>query len=195
MTTVYLIRHAAANYANPDDAWRELTQQGLEDRKLVTYFLQDKNIETILSSPYKRAQDTLRDYAKKVGLPIITVADFRERQIGAAWSGDFKEYSRRQWADFDYKEPGGESLNEVQQRSVAALQAVLAQYPVQNIAIASHGTAISTIINYYDRSFGYAAYESIRPLLPLIVRLIFVGDTLQDIHIFLPEVDSISRLS
>lgn len=35
MTTVYFVRHAEPNYNNHDDELRELTEKGLEDRKLV----------------------------------------------------------------------------------------------------------------------------------------------------------------
>ena len=44
---------------------RELTEKGLEDRKLVTEFLWNKNIDLVLSSPYKRSVDTIKDFADK----------------------------------------------------------------------------------------------------------------------------------
>lgn len=55
MTKVYFIRHAEPNYNNHNDALRELTSKGMEDRKRVTKFLDDKQIDVVLSSPYKRA--------------------------------------------------------------------------------------------------------------------------------------------
>lgn len=39
--------------------------KGLRDRTLVTEFLMDKQIDAVLSSPYKRAMDTVRDFAEK----------------------------------------------------------------------------------------------------------------------------------
>ena len=53
MTKVYFVRHAEPNYNNHNDALRELSEKGMEDRKLVTKFLADKNIDVVLSSPYK----------------------------------------------------------------------------------------------------------------------------------------------
>ena len=41
MTRVYFVRHAEPNYDNHDDALRELSPKGMEDRKLVTDFLAD----------------------------------------------------------------------------------------------------------------------------------------------------------
>ena len=65
MTTIYFIRHAEPNYENHDDMTRELSAKGLKDRKLVTGFLADKQIDVVVSSPYKRAIDTIRDFADK----------------------------------------------------------------------------------------------------------------------------------
>lgn len=44
MTNVYFVRHAQPNYENHDDLTRELTENGLQDRKLVTEFLRDKEV-------------------------------------------------------------------------------------------------------------------------------------------------------
>lgn len=59
MTHVYFVRHAEPNYNNHDNALRELSPKGLADRALVTDYLRDKGIAAVLSSPYKRAADTV----------------------------------------------------------------------------------------------------------------------------------------
>lgn len=50
---------------------------------------------------------------------------------------------------------------------------VLKDFKNKNIVIGSHGTALSTIINYYDKSFGYENFEKIRTLMPWIVKFTF----------------------
>ena len=47
-TIVYFVRHAQPNYENHDDMLRELSAKGLQDRKLVTDFLKDKEIDLVL---------------------------------------------------------------------------------------------------------------------------------------------------
>lgn len=79
MTTVYFIRHAEPNYNNHHDETRELTEKGLRDRKLVTDFLRDKRIDVVLSSPYKRSVDTVKDFADKFDHQIEIISDFREK--------------------------------------------------------------------------------------------------------------------
>lgn len=173
MTTVYFVRHAEPNYNNHDDRERELTEKGLQDRTLVTKFLEDKGVDVVLSSPYKRSVDTILDFARKNRLEISYVENFRERKIDSVWIEDFAGFSKKQWEDFDFKLADGESLGEVQKRNIQALNHVLKEYADKTIVVGSHGTALSTIINYYDTSFGYEDFEKIRTLMPWIVKFTF----------------------
>jgi len=175
MTQIYFVRHAEPNYRNHDDVSRELTPRGMADRELVTAFLLDKSIDAVLSSPYRRAVDTVRHFADTVRLPVIHIPDFREREVADEWIDDFNSFSRRQWADFDYALPGGECLREVQARNIAALQQVLLEYEGMHVVIGGHGTSISTVLNHFDPSFGNEGFERIRRLMPWIVRLDFEG--------------------
>ncbi|MFT4106887.1 MAG: histidine phosphatase family protein [Lacrimispora sp.] len=184
MTEIYFVRHAEPNYMNHNDELRELTAKGLADRKLVTDFLSDKNIDVVLSSPYKRSIDTVKEFADKYGHQVVTVSDFRERKIDSVWIDDFTAFSQRQWNDFDYKLTDGETLREVQTRNIDALKRVLDQYRNKHIVVGSHGTALSTIINYYDASFGYSSFKNIKKLMPWIAKFTFDGDYLQRIEMF-----------
>ncbi len=175
MTRVYFVRHAQPNINNHDDMTRELSEKGLADTVLVTQFLSDKDISAVLSSPYKRAVDTVKGFADGAGLEVEIIPDFRERSIDNVWLEDYNSFARRQWSDFDYKLSGGESLCEVQRRNIAALKSAVERFEGKNIAVGSHGTALSTIINYYDPKFGYADFEEIKPLMPFAVCFEFEG--------------------
>ncbi len=178
MTTIYFVRHAQPNYDNHNDLERELTAKGLEDRKRVTAFLMDKSVDVVLSSPYKRAVDTVKDFADRARLNIGIIPDFRERKVESVWIDDFESFCKQQWADFTYKLSDGESLQEVQERNIAALQEVLTDHKDQTIIIGTHGTALATILNYYDSSFGYDDFQRIRHFMPWIVKLTFDGERL-----------------
>lgn len=173
MTTVYFVRHAQPNYENHNDAHRELSEKGMKDRKRVTEFLSNQKIDAVLSSPYKRAIDTVKDFADTYGLEIGLVENFKERKVSGGWIGDFTEFAEKQWNDFNFKLPDGESLKEVQTRNIEALNQALDKYADQNIVIGSHGTALSTIINFYDPSFGYDDFNKIKDVMPWIVRFQF----------------------
>lgn len=176
MTDIYFIRHAQPNYDNHDDLLRELSEKGEADTALVTKYLADKSIDIVLSSPYKRAVDTILPFAEGQGLEVELIDDFRERRVDSEWIEDFNAFCERQWADFDYKLSDGECLREVQERNINALKLVLNKYSGKNIVIGSHGTALSTVINYYDKSFGHAEFEKIRTLMPWAVHFTFDGE-------------------
>ena len=176
MTNIYFVRHAIPDFNNHDDLTRELTAQGLNDRKLVTAFLQDKNINALFSSPYKRAVDTIKEFADTRNMEIELVNDFRERKVGRAWIDNFDDFSRKQWENFDFKLPDGESLGEVQRRNIRALNRILEIHTDKNIAIGSHGPALSTIINYFNPAFCYDEFNRIKDLMPWIVKFVFDKD-------------------
>ena len=173
MTNIYFVRHAEPNYNNHDDLTRELSPKGMIDRELVTGFLADKQVDVVFSSPYKRAVDTVAHFASLRDLPISMIYDFRERKVDSCWIDDFDAFTRKQWADFDYKLTDGETLAEVQIRNIAALQEVVEQHKGKTVVVGSHGTALSTIINYFVPLFGIEEFIRIKSIMPWIVRMSF----------------------
>ena len=182
MTTVFFVRHAEPNLLNHDDLTRELSAKGLRDRLLVTEFLQTQHIDFVFSSPYRRAVETISDFAKESRLEITRINDFRERKVGNGWIENFDTFCQNQWNDFSYKLDGGESLQEMQLRNVTALNSLLQRFPGKHLAIGSHGTALSTIINHYDKQFGYYDFKKIKDLMPWIVRFDFDGLLIKSIR-------------
>lgn len=189
MTTVYFVRHAESDKRVSNGAIRPLTEKGMKDRMLVTKYLENKDIDCVLSSPYKRAIDTVADFAEKNGMEILTINDFRERKSDSDWDrkNDFYPLQQRQWADFEYTLSDGETLNDVQRRNINALNAVLDMYEGKNIVIGTHATALSTIINYFDSSYGFDDFIKMVDLLPWIVKMSFKGKkciSIDEINLF-----------
>lgn len=189
LTRAYFVRHAQSDHSIHDDKIRPLTEKGLNDSLRVTDFLQDKNINAIYCSPYKRSIDTILDFAEKHNLKINTVDDFRERQVDSVWIPDFESFSRMQWDDFNYKLNDGESLSEVQLRNVLALNNILGLHKGENIVVGTHGTALSTICNFYDHAFNYNSFSQIVEVLPWIVKMTFC----ENICIEFESVENISE--
>jgi 2,3-bisphosphoglycerate-dependent phosphoglycerate mutase len=176
MTNVYFIRHAESDNSVHDDMSRPLTEKGMKDRTLVSDYLENKGVSIVVSSPYKRAYDTVAEFANRKGLEIIRIDAFRERRIADGWIDDFVAYSKQQWSDFDFKLSTGESLGEVQARNVEALKRLLSSCPDETIVIGTHGTSLSTVVNYYDKTFTYDSFLNIAGLMPWIVHFEFDGD-------------------
>ncbi len=175
MNKVYFVRHAKPDFNVHDDFNRPLSEEGINDSKKVTEFLKDKNITKIFSSPYKRSVDTIKDFADFNNLSIELVEDFRERKVSNNWIKDFNGFAEKQWNDFNYSLEDGENLMEVQDRNIGALHKLLNENNNENILIGTHGTALSTIINYYDNTFNYKDFNMIKNVMPLIVIIKFKG--------------------
>jgi len=178
MTTIYFIRHAQADNSFRDGRNRPLTEKGMTDRGLATAYLSDKHVDAVLSSPFRRAIDTIKPFADARGLSIVTIEDFRERKGDSGmnlYHPDFKGFMERQWADFSYTYSDGECLRDVQVRNIAALSEVLKEYENQSVVIGTHGTSLSVIVNYYDNSYRFADFMAMAERLPWAVKMTFDG--------------------
>jgi len=178
MTTIYFIRHAESDRLVRDGRIRPLTEKGLVDRLLVTEYLQDKNIDVILSSPFKRAIDTIADFAEKNGYEIELIEDFREQRSGRDLLRDSSgnpvpDFLEQQWNDFYYRFSDGETLNELQERNISALNEILFKHKNKNIVIGTHAMALSAIINYYDKTYDFEEFLKMNPIMPWVMKMIF----------------------
>ncbi len=171
MTTVYFIRHAQSDRFVYDDRTRPLTEEGLKDTEKITEKLINVGIKHIISSPYTRTVQTVTDLSEKLGVSIETDEDFRERNAGK-WHGEnFLEFIRLQWNDFDYHILDGECLRDVQKRNISALNRWIEKYNGDIIAIATHGTALSAMINYYYPEYNYESFMRILDYMPYVVKM------------------------
>ena len=195
MNKIYFVRHAKPDFSVHDDLTRPLTDKGIIDSKNICEFLKEKSINKIYSSPYKRAIDTIKELAQNLNIKIEVVDDFRERKISNIWIEDFNKFSKSQWENFEYKLNDGESLNEVQFRNIKALHKILNENSNQNIVIGTHGTALSTIINYYDKTFDYLSFTKIKDVMPFIVCMEFEKTNVLNIDYILEDSDSILSLN
>ena len=175
MTTIYFVRHCKPDAKIYDDRNRPLTEEGLEDSMQVLEILKDKKIDIFISSPYKRSYDSIKkaaDYYKK---SIITDERLRERKAGK--NSNNHEMFKKRWADLNFAEEDGESIGSVQKRNIEALNEILEKYQNKTIVIGTHGTALSSILNYYDTSFNGESFMKIIDLMPYIIKMEFDGKT------------------
>lgn len=175
MTSIYFVRHAQPEHSWEEDATRPLTIDGVSDSKKVTAFFANIAIDYFYSSPYKRSVDTIYACSVNHKKNIRTDIRFRERQKGI--EGNNHGMFQKRWADFDFCEENGESLKAVQKRNIEALKEVLHNHKDENIVIGTHGTALSTILNYFEPVYGCNDFLRIIDYMPYVIRLDFVDET------------------
>lgn len=176
MTRVYFVRHAQPVHSHADDRTRPLTEEGIADTSVVLETLKDKRIDAFYCSPYKRSMDTIRSTAEYYGMEIATDERLRERENGE--NGNNHGMFQKRWGDHAYHEDGGESIGMVQARNIEALREILAANEGRNIVIGTHGTALSSVMNYYRPEFGCDDFLRIIDWMPYIVELDFEGQEL-----------------
>lgn len=182
LTNLYFVRHCESDFNDLDEALRGLSQKGLQDRQLIVDYFQEKQVDLIVSSPYKRAIDTITPLLNHLSLPVNVIENFKERHIGS-WVEDFASFTKAQWENFSYQMDGGESLMSVQERVTSGLEDLLGKHRGKSLVVSSHGTAIATVIQRYYSSFNYENFQKLQPLMPFVAQFIFDEETCQAITI------------
>ncbi len=157
-TTLIVIRHGET-VANRENIFRgrmdfPLNEVGYRQAELLAKELLQYKLDAIYSSPLSRAIDTAKPIAKYQSLHIELEDDLTNICLGE-WEGvPHKEISEKFPSEYDLwrtepeklKIPGGESLADVQARSVSAIERLVQKYCGQTIAVVSHRAVIKPLI-------------------------------------------------
>lgn len=165
MTDIYLLRHSESfkpeNVINNDslqvqnEKWiLSLTGEEIAQKKSLMPQLQ--NFDVVISSNYVRALGTAKYFASD---NIKIMETFGERKYGAnSFSELPKDFSEKQFLDFDYKFKNGESLNDVLKREYNSLMGILETFKNQKILIVGHSTSFAALLTKWceiDQNVGY----------------------------------------
>ena len=170
LTNLYFVRHAHSIYT-PDELERPLSERGFADANTVTELLKKETIDHVISSPYRRAIQTVEGIAQYITKEIEIVEDFKERLLSQEPVENFSLAIAKVWADYDFSWEGGESNNIAQKRGVHAALQVLENNAGKNIVIGMHGNIMVLIMNYFDSSYGFEFWNELE--MPDIYKLSF----------------------
>jgi 2,3-bisphosphoglycerate-dependent phosphoglycerate mutase len=177
-TNIYLVRHAHSTYT-PEELNRPLSEKGIKDVEQVTRLLAGEHITHVVSSPYKRAIQTVEGVAYIFGLDIAMDNGFRERKLAYSVVDNFDEVVLKYWKDFKFSLSGGETGYAAQDRGVKSLIGTLDKYSGGNIVVGTHGNIMVLIMNYYDKKYGYYFWNSLS--MPDIYKLSFEDGRLLEV--------------
>ena len=141
MTQIILVRHGQTPW-NLDKIFRgsrdiPLNDQGREEARLAGEWLKGETIHAAYTSPLSRARDTAHAIARHHGLAVADLPGLTDLCYGD-WEGmpltEVKvRYAElyRQWetAPQTVRFPRGETLDEVRDRAMAAVEAVVQRHP------------------------------------------------------------------
>lgn len=158
MTEVYLIRHSE-KYRNFNNIINDDSFQLFNEKIILSIngeMLANKlanmeemsNIDVVFASNYVRSIGTAKYIAYRNKIDVNIDKNFGERIYGINSVDEIMDdFNVKQWNDIDYKLPNGESRRDVTNRMYNALIRVINDYRNKRIAIVSHGTAISFLLD------------------------------------------------
>ncbi len=132
----------------------ELDPMGLQQAVALAASLESERLAAVYSSPLKRALDTAKAIGELHNLAVQIEDDLRELNQGDLDGLTFDEL-RSHHADFlkewmsnpgPLKMPGGESLQELQNRAYACLETIVAKHQGDTVAIVSHNFTILSLL-------------------------------------------------
>ena len=150
MTHIYLVRHGQTAW-NKEEIFRgrsdvPLNETGLREAELAAEFFRGLEVRAIYSSPLLRASQTAGKIADVLSLRVEPLEGIIDMSFGV-WEGrplrevkasDGERYLQWQEEPHLLKLPGGESLDEVRERSMAALEAVIRRHSEEAVILVSH---------------------------------------------------------
>jgi len=155
-----LIRHATNDWVKGRLAgWTtgvHLNAEGQQQAESLGKRLNTLPITAVYSSPLERAVETAQAVAQPHNLPVQIVEAMGEVRYGEWTGGELKELATHElWRGVQYypsgtRFPGGETLGEVQMRTITALNNLGEQYPDnQVVVVVSHADVIKLVVAYY----------------------------------------------
>ena len=159
MTTLYLVRHAHADWS-PDDA-RSLSAQGRSRASVLGDLLVAAPIAAIYSSPARRALETVEILTRRLRLEPIIVEDLRERELVVAPGMDFEAVVRAAWLSPLIAGVGSESNAVAQARGLGAIRKIINEQNGLHVVVATHGNLLALILNGLKPTVGFDFWRTL----------------------------------
>lgn len=172
LTNLYLVRHAHSTYS-PDELGRPLSEKGILDAAKVTDLLKSEDIDIVVSSPYRRAIQTVEGIANYIEKPIEIIEGFKERPLTNRPAENFSYALIKVWENENFSWEGGESNLTAQKRGIESTFLVLNQYQNKNIVIGTHGNIMVLIMKYFDQQYDFDFWKGLE--MPDIYKLTYKG--------------------
>ncbi|MCM3757151.1 phosphoglycerate mutase family protein [Sporosarcina aquimarina] len=169
-TTIIFVRHAHSTYT-PDELGRPLSSKGFSDAVKMSEVLKNEPIDVVISSPYKRAVQTVEAIAEFIDQKVIIDKGFMERKLSDEPVEDFDFAIKKVWQNPSFSWNGGESNEIAQLRGVEATLKVLDLYEGNNILIGTHGNIMVLIMKYFDDHYDFSFWKNLE--MPDAYRMVF----------------------
>jgi len=158
LTKLLIIRHGRTEWNRVERlrgrADISLDEVGRKQAEAAARRVAEWQLNTVYSSPLRRAMETAQTLAQPSGLEVKKLSEIIDIDYGQ-WQGlSLEEAAARggelykKWlhSPHQVKFPGGESLAEVRDRVVSALERLTAEHNKQTIALVSHKVVCQVMV-------------------------------------------------
>lgn len=150
-----LVRHCDSTGQVPD---APLTPEGSVQAVALAARLRDWEVDWIVSSPYRRALETIQPFAAHAGQPVHIHDDLAERRLSPQPITYWREVVRRGFLDPAHRVPGGESAAEALERGWNVILEIFRAGHRMPVAV-SHGQLLSLVFHTLRPDFGFEDWQ------------------------------------
>lgn len=154
---IYLLRHCQAS---GQEISAPLTDEGKKQAFELVNFFKTRELDCIISSPFRRAIESVELLAKEKNMEIEIDQRLSERVLSAEPLIDWQEKLQASFDDLDTIFSGGESSRQAMERGKSVLKE-LQHGKRRHILIATHGNLMALIIKSFLPSFGYEDWKNL----------------------------------
>ncbi len=161
MTTIYLVRHGITR-ANKENRFagrtdEELLAEGNDQILQVGERLKESGITSVYCGPTKRTVQSAELLGVLLNIPFLPLSELDEINI-PHWDGLTKDEIRQRYNEEyptwlnkpeTFSLPGCETLKQVQERAVAAVDQMLEQKNSGNLLLVSHLIVLRCLVLYF----------------------------------------------
>ena len=158
MTTIYLMRHSQAekniDYTKLNENFEDINKQFIlsidGEKKAYKYskLKELSNINMVVSSNYVRSISTAKYIADNNKVPVIVDDLFNERKFGIKDKTKLPaDFFKKQFLNREYKLKGGESFDDVKERTIKGLIKVIKANVGKKALIVTHSSAITFMLS------------------------------------------------
>ncbi|KEK25218.1 histidine phosphatase family protein [Bacillus gaemokensis] len=159
MKKLILVRHCSATGQEQE---AELTTLGKEQANNLAKFLINNNlqIQSIISSPFTRAIQSIEPFALQTKLPIKKDERLTERILSSVPMEDWLHKLEYTFTNIDIAFSGGESTKQAMNRATSLIQDIL-QQEHQVTLLVTHGNLLAIILKYFDDRIGFQEWKNL----------------------------------
>lgn len=158
-TRLVLVRHAVTAQTGPKLSGRlpgiDLSEKGVAQAEATAARVASLPVRAVYASPIERTMQTAALVAKHHGLEVQPLPGVIEADYGDWTGGTIADLAKTdEWRVVQHtpsraKFPNGETIRDMQSRTVAALDDVVARHAHETVVVVSHADPIKSVIAYY----------------------------------------------